>query len=217
MAQLFPPSANIWARASIVMALVTVASVVAGAYLLTTSSYVYRQGEHRPQPISFSHRHHVESMGIECRYCHLHVEESKFAGIPPTHTCMTCHSQIWAESPYLSKIRESYADEEPIEWVRVHDLPDFVYFNHSVHVKKGIGCYSCHGRVDKMAAVYQEHALTMGFCLDCHREPEKYIRPRSEITNMAWSPKGESQEELGARLVEEYQANPQDHCYTCHR
>lgn len=218
MAQLFPASANIWARASIISLVVGVATLATLAYTLANySSYVTRQREARHQPISFSHRHHVESMGIECRYCHFHVEESKFAGIPPTHTCMTCHSQIWSESDYLKQVRDSYEKNEPIEWVRVHDLPDFVYFNHAIHVKKGVGCYSCHGRVDEMAAVYQEKALYMGFCLDCHRNPERYLRPRSEITNMAWQPKGESQEELGARLVEEYQVNPQENCYACHR
>ena len=217
MAQLFPPSANTWARASIVLVLVLVGSVLGLGYLLSDSPYKTRQGEARHQPISFSHRHHVESMGIECRYCHMHVEESKFAGIPPTHTCMTCHSQIWSDSPYLEKVRNSYKEEKPIEWVRVHDLPDFVYFNHSIHVKKGVGCYSCHGPVDKMAAVYKEHTLGMGWCLDCHRNPEPNLRPRSEITNMNWMPTEETQAELGARLAEEYQVSPQDNCYTCHR
>ncbi len=217
MAQLFPPSANAWARTSIVALLATVASVVALVYAVGNSPYFTRQREARHQPISFSHRHHVESMGIECRYCHLHVEESAFAGIPPTHTCMTCHSQVWADSEYLKPIRDSYANETPIAWTRVHDLPDFVYFNHSIHVKKGVGCVSCHGRVDEMAAVYQDKPLTMGWCLDCHRNPGENLRPRSEITNMDWRPKGISRAELGARLVEEYDVAPQDHCYTCHR
>lgn len=220
MAQLFPPSANAWARASIALVVGTLATIVVLLYAFGSSSYVTRQEEARHQPISFSHRHHVESMGLECRYCHFNVEESKFAGIPPTHTCMTCHSQIWADSPYLEKVRESYATEQPIEWTRVHDLPDFVYFNHSIHVKKGIGCVSCHGRIDQMAAVYQKEPLNMGWCLDCHRNPEAHIRPRSEITNMGWKPDlapGESRQEYGAKLVEQYGANPQDNCYTCHR
>ena len=218
MAQLFPPSANAWARASLVLILLTLASGVALLYAMGSSPYVTRQQEARHQPISFSHRHHVESMGIECRYCHVHVEESKFAGIPPTHTCMTCHSQIWSDSAYLGLIRESYEKDEPIAWTRVHDLPDFVYFNHAIHVKKGIGCESCHGRIDEMAAVYQENTLTMGWCLDCHRNPERFIRPREEITTMGWKPpKGVSREAYGAELVEAYDAQPQDHCYTCHR
>lgn len=217
MAQLFPPSANAWARASLVLLLVTLVTVVLLAYAMGNSPYFTRQTEARHQPVSFSHRHHVESMGIECRYCHYHVEESKFAGIPPTHTCMTCHSQIWADSDYLKPVRESYEKEDPIEWTRVHDLPDFVYFNHAIHVAKGVGCYSCHGRIDQMAAVYQAHDLTMGWCLECHRNPENYLRPRSEITNMAWRAESEPQEQLGLRLVEEYQVNPQEHCYTCHR
>lgn len=218
MAQLFPPSANAWARATIAAAVVTAGTALAMLYSMGNSSYFTRQKEARHQPISFSHRHHVESMGIECRYCHVHAEESPFAGIPPTHTCMTCHSQVWSKSPYLEQVRSSYAEEEPIRWVRVHDLADFVYFNHSIHLKKGIGCENCHGRVDKMAAVYKEHNLTMGFCLNCHRNPEKYIRPRSEITTMGWKPpKGVDREQYGRELVEEYDAHPQDNCYTCHR
>lgn len=217
MAQLFPPSANAWARASIVLLVGTVLTVLLLVYTMHNSPYFTRQEEARHQPISFSHRHHVESMGIECRYCHFHVEESKFAGIPPTHTCMTCHSQVWNESDYLKGIRDSYENEDPIEWVRVHDLPDFVYFNHSIHVKKGMGCESCHGRIDKMAAVYQKMPLNMGWCLDCHRNPAEYIRPRSEITTMGYKPKGETQAELGQRLVEAYHVNPQENCYTCHR
>ena len=205
--------------------LCTVATVVALAYGLGTSPYITGQSVHRHQPVQFSHRHHVESMGIECRYCHFNVEESAFAGIPPTHTCMTCHSQIWADSPYLEIVRDSYANQKPLEWTRVHDLPDFVYFNHSIHVKKGMGCASCHGRIDKMATVYQENSLTMGWCLECHRNPEQNIRPRSEITNMAWKPGDEpsvkngeeTSAELRKRLLEEYDAHPQDTCYTCHR
>ena len=217
MAQLFPPSANAWARASIAALVVGVATVAGLAYALSNSPYVTRRWEARPQPIAFLHRHHVESMGIDCRYCHTSVEESRFAGIPPTHTCMTCHSQIWVDSPYLEKVRASYTNEEPIQWTRVHDLADFVYFNHAAHVNKGVGCYSCHGRIDKMAAVYKENTLAMGWCLDCHRNPESHLRPKEEITNMDWRPEGESQAELGARLVGEYNVNPQEHCYTCHR
>jgi hypothetical protein len=217
MAQLFPPSANAWARASIVLLVGAVVTVVLLAYGISDSAYFTRQEEARHQPISFSHRHHVESMGIECRYCHFHVEESSFAGIPPTHTCMTCHSQIWSESDYLKPVRDSYENEDPIEWTRVHDLPDFVYFNHSIHVKKGVGCVSCHGRIDDMAAVYQAEPLNMGWCLDCHRNPEPHLRPRDQITNMGWRPRGVSRSELGARLAEAYDVNPQDNCYTCHR
>ena len=134
----------------------------------------------------FSHAHHVGGIGIDCRYCHTSVEKAAFAGIPPTKTCMNCHSQIWNQSPTLEPVRESYRTDKSIEWVKVHDLPDFVYFNHSAHVNKGVGCTTCHGRVDKMPLMWQEESLQMEWCLDCHRAPEKYVRPRAEVFNVAW-------------------------------
>ena len=138
------------------------------------------------QPIQFSHAHHVGGIGIDCRYCHTSVEESAFANIPPTKTCMNCHSQIWTNAPILEPVRASFRDNTPLQWTRVHDLPDFVYFNHSIHVRKGVGCATCHGRVDKMPLMYQDAPLTMKWCLDCHRNPAKYVRPRDQVFNMAW-------------------------------
>ena len=132
----------------------------------------------REQPIPFSHAHHVGGLGIDCRYCHTSVETSSFAGIPPTKTCMNCHSQIWSTSPTLEPVRESFRTGVSIQWTRVNDLPDYVYFNHSIHVNKGIGCESCHGRVDRMPLTWQENSLQMDWCLDCHRDPGKHIRPR---------------------------------------
>jgi hypothetical protein len=155
-------------------------------------------------------------MGIDCRYCHTTVENSSFANIPPTKTCMNCHSQIWTGSPELTQVRESYRTGASIPWVRVHDLPDFVFFNHSIHVKKGIGCESCHGRVDMMPLVYQKNSLEMRWCLDCHRNPEKYVRPHSEIFTMGYE-YPENQEEVGLQLIKEYKIQRLETCNTCHR
>ncbi len=219
MAQLFPPSANALARASIVLLLAGGGIAFAGLYVVGNSPYITRVEQARLQPVQFLHRHHVESMGIECRYCHVNAEDNAFAGIPPTHTCMTCHSQIWVDSPMLQPVRDSYLNNKPLEWTRVHDLPDFVYFNHSVHLKKGVSCVSCHGRMDKMATVYKENTLQMGWCLDCHRNPEKHVRPRDEVFNLAWEPPhGQTQEEIGKEYVKKYHVNPPTtDCYGCHR
>lgn len=217
MAQIFPRSANALVRASVVGVLGLIAAVITLAYAVNSGGYVTRQNLIRHQEVPFSHRHHVESMGIDCQYCHWMAEESSYAGIPPTHVCMTCHSGIWTESPMLEPVRQSYANDEPLVWNKVHDLPDYVYFNHAIHVSKGMGCASCHGRVDKMALVWQENTLHMSWCLECHRNPEQFIRPRSEITNMEWDPSPAEQAELGPQLVEEYNVQSQDHCYTCHR
>ena len=140
------------------------------------------------QPVQFDHRHHNADLGIDCRYCHSTVDKSPKAGVPSTEFCLNCHSQVWNESPKLEKVRRSQIEGKPIEWNKVNDVPDFVYFNHSIHVNKGVGCVTCHGRVDKMAAVQKAEPLTMRWCLDCHRNPGPNLRPVSEITNMAWEP-----------------------------
>jgi len=139
-----------------------------------------------PQPIPFSHKHHVEGLGLQCQYCHTSVEQSSYAGIPPTKTCINCHSQIWTNADLLEPVRQSWATGASIQWIRVHDLPDYVYFNHEIHVNKGIGCASCHGRVDEMPLMYQQNTLQMEWCLNCHRNPVENIRPTAEIYNMAW-------------------------------
>lgn len=222
MAQLFPRGSNAFARISIVVVLVVVGTGL--TILLNTNRLHYTTDVQvaRKQPVPFSHKHHVTGVGLDCRYCHTSVEESSFANIPPVETCMTCHSQIWTESPLLEPIRESYRTGNPIEWVRVHDLPDFVYFNHSIHVHKGIGCQTCHGQVDQMPLMWKVNTLNMEWCLECHREPEKYVRPREEVFNMAWTPMDErghavSQALLGAQLVQDYDINPSTDCSTCHR
>lgn len=187
--------------------------------LIHRSPYVRYTKVPRSQPVPFSHRHHA-SMGIDCRYCHTTVENSSFANIPPTKTCMNCHVQIWAEAPMLEPIRESWKTKESLEWVRVHDLPDFVYFNHSIHVSKGIGCSTCHGRVDDMPLMHREHPLFMSWCLECHRDPAENIRPKDKIFDMAYEVKSLSREEREA-LVEDYAIdhahNRLTNCSICHR
>jgi len=167
------------------------------------------------QPVPYSHALHAGQLGIDCRYCHNTVERAAHAAIPPTQTCMNCHNAIRTESAKLLPVRESYATGLPIPWVRIHDLPDYAYFNHSAHVDRGVGCVECHGRVDKMEVVYQQAPLNMGWCLDCHRNPEPRLRPVEFVTQMDWQ--HEDRAALGARLREEYDINPSTDCSTCHR
>lgn len=196
MAQVFHRSSNTVAKASIVGGLVGFVALAASLYFfnLTYGNRVYVPIE---QPVQFSHKHHVGDDGIDCRYCHTSVEKSAFAGMPSTHTCMTCHSQIWSDSPELQAVRASFISGQPIQWARVHDLPDFVYFNHSIHVKKGVACETCHGRVDQKPLMFKSHTMTMSWCLECHRNPEKFIRPRETVTLMGWEPGQRGQEESG--------------------
>jgi hypothetical protein len=174
------------------------------------------QFERVAQPVAFDHRHHVRDDGIECRYCHYDAERARFAGLPETELCMGCHSQVWNKSPLLEPVRASWFERRPIRWLRVNELPDFVYFDHSIHIAKGVGCETCHGRVDLMSAVYAENTLQMDWCLDCHRNPAAYVRPPEDVTVMGYHPV-EPQEELGARLVKEHAIAPPVHCSGCHR
>ncbi len=169
------------------------------------------------QPVPYSHKLHAGDLGMDCRYCHSLVEKSAHASIPATETCMNCHAAIYTESPNLVVVRESYATGLPVRWVRVHDLPDYTYFDHSAHVTRGVGCVECHGRIDKMEVVYQAEPLNMGWCLDCHRNPGPRLRPVEEITNMAWQPGPGEQAELAERLTREYEIAPSEDCSTCHR
>jgi hypothetical protein len=219
MSQIFHRSSNALARTSIFGAVFIIGFVGWAGYQLDLSRYLTRQDVPREQPIPFSHAHHVGGEGFDCRYCHTSVETSSFAGIPPTQTCMNCHSQIWRTSPTLEPVRASFRTDESISWTRVHDLPDFVYFNHSIHVAKGVGCESCHGRVDQMPLMRQAANLRMEWCLNCHRHPEQYVRPREFITTMGYVPAGD-QDEIGRRLVQEYHiqdARQLTSCSTCHR
>lgn len=217
MSQIFRSSTNSLARVSIVVGVVVLAATGGALFeLIADSTYATRMGDAREQPIPFSHAHHVGSMGVDCRYCHTSVENSDWAVIPPTKTCMNCHSQVWINSPTLEPVRESFRTNQSIKWTKVYDLPDFVYFNHSIHVKKGVGCETCHGRIDEQPLTFQKPSLQMRWCLDCHRNPEQYLRPRDQITTMGYVP-SEPQEQLGARLVKEYHVQKLDTCWTCHR
>src|SRR5215212_4498108 len=203
MTQIFHRSTNFIAKATIFGAVFIIGTVFLIGDGINRSSYNTQAFFPREQPIQFRHRHHVGDEGIDCRYCHTTVESSAFAGIPPTKTCMNCHSQVFSTSPFLEPVRESFRTDRSIAWTRVHDLPDFAYFNHSIHVNKGVGCETCHGRVDRMPLTWQENSLRMEWCLECHRNPEKYVRPREFITTMGYQPEGE-QAEIGRRLVHEY-------------
>ena len=187
MAQVFDRSSNALARASLVLTGLIVIALGVALNSLQRSPWVTRQGQRPDQPVPFSHKHHVEGLGLQCQYCHTSVEKSSYAGIPPTKTCINCHSQIWTNAQLLEPVRTSWASGESIPWIRVHDLPDYVYFNHEIHVNKGIGCASCHGRVDEMPLMYQQNSLQMEWCLNCHRNPSNNLRPTSEIYNMSWA------------------------------
>src|SRR5205823_3561735 len=239
MPQIFRHSTNYLARATIYGAIFVLLAALFIAAEISRSGWNTGQFIEVQQPVQFSHKHHVGDDGIDCRYCHTSVETSNTAGMPPTKTCMNCHSQIWAESPYLEIVRTSYKENKPLEWTRVHDLPDYVYFNHSIHVNKGVGCASCHGRVDQMPMVFQAASLQMEWCLACHRQPERYLRPKEKITDMAWNIEADPGEgvaadpyntlaenkapkrvALGEQLKQEYRvrnARVLTSCSTCHR
>ena len=216
MAQIFRRSTNVLAKFSIVVGALVVGGLLSLLiFVIPRSPWVTDVGVAKEQVVPFSHKHHVGGLGLDCRYCHFSVEQTAFAGIPAVKTCMTCHSQIWTEAPILEPIRESWRTGKALEWTRVHDLPDFVYFNHSIHVNKGVGCATCHGRIDRMNLTWQASSLQMEWCLNCHRNPEKYVRPRDQIFNMAW--KADDQATLGEELVQKYQIRSLTNCSTCHR
>lgn len=218
MSQIFHPSTKVISRASVAIAGLIVVALSWVSSQIYLSPYFTSVNEARSQNIPFSHEHHVSGLGIRCQYCHTAAEESPYAGIPSTQTCMTCHSQVWNTSPMLAPVRTSYQRNEPLQWMKVHDLPDFVYFNHSIHVRKGIGCQTCHGNVHRMPLVWKVHSLYMSWCLDCHRQPEKYIRPRSEVFNMNYQEPSDQQTE-GRELAQLYHINVQQltDCSICHR
>ena len=219
MSQIFSKHANTIARAILVA--VALGGAIFGWLVVAVprSDYVTRRGDPRVQPVPFSHAHHVGGMGFDCRYCHTSVEQSRFAGIPPTQTCMNCHAQLFTDAPMLEPVRASFRNNTPLRWTRVNDLADFVYFDHSIHVAKGVGCVTCHGPVDKMPLTYKGESLQMDWCLNCHRNPERYLRPRDQVFDMLYTPPAD-QLELGRRLVKEYDvAGPAQltSCSTCHR
>jgi hypothetical protein len=243
MPQIFHRSTNTLSRATIFGAVFVIAALAWVAMELQRSPYLTYAGVRKPQPVPFSHQHHVTGLGIDCRYCHTSVETSSFAGIPPTKTCMNCHSQIWTNAQLLEPVRASYRSGESLQWTRVNQLPDFVYFNHSIHVNKGVGCNTCHGPVDQMPLMYQQQSLQMEWCLECHRAPEKNLRPREQVFNMRYLPPSAGspvvvdgknfmdQESLGGYLAKAYKVRTGTlmtsdgqrgisditSCSTCHR
>jgi len=243
MSQIFQRSTNTLSRVTIFGAVFVVAALGWIAMEVQRSPYITYAGVRKPQPVPFSHQHHVSGLGIDCRYCHTSVETSSFAGIPPTKTCMNCHSQIWTNAELLEPVRASYRSGESLQWTRVNQLPDFVFFNHSIHINKGVGCNTCHGPVDRMPLMYQQESLQMEWCLGCHRDPGKNLRPRDQVFNMRYQPPSPAdpvsvdgktftdQEALGAFLITDYkirvrklmtsdgQRSVSDitSCSTCHR
>lgn len=211
----FPPWSN-GVRALLPVLVIGGLSYVTALFWYGASPLTTDVGYEPEQPVPFSHALHNGKMGIDCRYCHNHVEEAAHSNVPTTEVCMNCHSRVRTKDPKLQPVRDSWATGEPIRWVRVHQLPDYAYFNHSAHVNRNVGCQSCHGQINEMERVRQVSRLSMGWCLDCHRAPEKFLRPQENITDMYYNP-AEGQEVVGLRLKVQNQIHPQDTCSTCHR
>ncbi len=218
MSQIFHPRINIIFRLIIFSAIVILAGLAGLAYLYVRSPYVTAVGVAKAQPVAFSHQQHVGGLELDCRYCHTSVEESNFAGIPPTETCLGCHGHFATDDPLLEPVRASAQNNQPLAWIRVHDLADFVYFNHAIHVKKGVGCETCHGQVDQMPLTAKAETLQMDWCLECHRAPERFIRPADQIYTMRWQPAGD-QMALGRQLMADYglKVDQLTDCSICHR
>ncbi len=216
MPQIFHPSFNTLSKVSIFGAVFFLGAGVWAWDTLLRSSYNTQVDVAREQPVPFSHKHHVQGLGLDCRFCHSSAEETAFAGIPPTKTCMGCHSLVWKDAPMLAPVRASFQSDRPIEWIRVHDLPDFAYFDHSIHLKKGIGCTTCHGQVDEMPLTWRTESLNMDWCLACHRDPAAFVRPRERVFDVDWEPGSLSTEER-ARLAGEYHLESLTNCSVCHR
>jgi hypothetical protein len=216
MAQIFHHSTNLISRLTIYGSVFILGLLGFALYEIGMSSYYTNVNVAREQPVPFSHKHHAGELGIDCRYCHTSVENSSFAGVPPTQTCMSCHSQIWTNAAMLEPVRASYRDDKSISWTRVNALPNFVYFDHSIHVSKGVGCTTCHGPIAEMPLTWRANTLYMSWCLECHREPQKFVRPKSEVFNPYYEPPA-NQIELGLKLVKEYKIQSLTNCTTCHR
>ncbi len=216
MSALFSPKSD--ALLKLVLGLLAGGAVatIGSLLLYQRTPYGVSQAEQIIQPVMFDHRHHVQDDLIDCRYCHTSVEKAASAGIPSTEACLACHAQVWNKSPLLDQVRASWFTGKAIPWTRVHKLPDFVYFNHAIHVNKGIGCADCHGRVDQMASIEQAQPLSMGWCLDCHNDPAPRLRPLDQITNMKWQPPA-NQAEVGPKLAKQYDVHARVSCTTCHR
>jgi hypothetical protein len=216
MRPLFPPWSDTVFRVCLVTAAAGVTGTPVAMILWARAPYVTREGDPIDQPVAFDHRHHVRDDGIGCLYCHYEAERSKYAGVPPTEVCMSCHSQVWQDSARLAPVRASWFDDRPLRWQRVHQLPQFVYFDHSAHVSHGVGCVECHGRVDLMGQVHAVAPLSMQWCLDCHTDPAPRLRPHGEITNMEWAP-DRPPREIGETVARDLHVNPPVSCTGCHR
>jgi hypothetical protein len=227
MPQIFHRSTNTLSKLSVFGAVFFIGGLIVLVSLLYQSPYVTQAGVAREQPVPFSHEHHVRGLGIDCRYCHTSVEDSSFAGLPSAKTCMTCHSQVWTNAEILEPIRAAYRSGQPVHWTRVHALPQYVYFDHSIHIAKGVACTTCHGPVDRMPLMYQQNSLHMTWCLECHRHPEKQIGLKENVFQSNWTadPTGVPTEmqhstTQGEKLMIEYHvknARKMSDCYTCHR
>lgn len=216
MASLFRPKHNTLARLSLIVLVGGAVATLGGLMFYVRAPLARGMQDPIEQPIQFDHRHHTRDEGIDCRFCHQTVDRSPHASVPSSQLCLNCHSQIWNHSPLLDPLRRSYIENKPIVWKKVNDVPDFVYFNHAIHVNKGVGCVTCHGRVDQMAAVEKAYPLTMSWCLECHRSPEQHLRPVEEVTNMAWRPEGDALA-VGKELADRNQVHTRTSCTTCHR
>ena len=216
--QIFRPGANALARFLLASLGAVPVLTIGLAYQIVGSPYITDQNVTRHQPIPFSHEHHVSGLGLDCRYCHTSVEKARFAGVPPTETCMTCHSQLWTNAAMLAPVRESLAEKKPIHWLRVNKLPGYVYFDHSIHIAKGVGCTTCHGPIGQMKLTRQAAPLTMHWCLDCHRDPAQALRPREAVFDPDWTPPADD-EARSRKLLAAYHIRT-DHltdCSICHR
>lgn len=216
MSAIFDESANLAAKMAVLSATLLLIALICWWWFWPQSDYARRVNWTVEQPVPFSHAHHVAGLGLDCRFCHTSVEVAPTAGLPPTYTCMTCHSQIWTNAALLAPVRDSLASGKPILWNSVNDLPDYVYFNHSIHIAKGVGCSSCHGEVDRMALTHKAKTLTMGFCLDCHRDPGPNLRPKDQIYNTEWRANGAPSPEA---LLADYHVGGRNltDCSICHR
>ena len=217
MKTVFPSWSDTAFRIVLVGALLLATAAVIGPMVYVRTPYHQKREYPLDQPVQFDHRHHVRDDGIDCLYCHSDARNAAYAGIPSTEVCMGCHAQVWPDSIQLEPVRRSYFSGEPLRWNRVHDLPDYVYFNHAIHVNKGVGCVTCHGRVDEMAVAYQVAPLSMGWCLDCHRAPEPNLRPLDQVTSMTGQPRPGQQKVLGKMLAASRHVHHPTHCTTCHR
>lgn len=215
MAQIFHPRFGLYVKLGLLGLVVMLACGILAWRAVTAEPHGI--GDAVEQPVPFSHKHHIGDLGIDCRYCHSSVETDAFAGIPPISTCMTCHSQLYTDQATLKPVVDSWRSGVALRWQRVHQLPDFVYFNHSIHVAKGVGCVSCHGRVDRMPLTSRTQSLSMKWCLGCHRAPEKFLRPRDQVFAMDWQPA--DQRKLGLALVSKYHIDKRrlTDCSICHR